>query len=378
MALTTEPNLRTANSLYSNLAFEDLLNILEKYEPASTPVFSSIGSESQMGNTEFAWEVDSWASPNGAVGPGDGYAVQSTEIANVATNRRKMGNYGQAFRRVYGAGWIANSVPKLPGAGRGNLLANAATQAMVLLKQDIECAYTSFDQTATADVGGASGSTMAGIRKLVDYANRYTAASAFAFGKPSDVHYAPTGACPTGAMSSVLTLSTLKTAVLALRQATKTNKGYMYLCGLLNRQAITALVDPAVSTASATGGALSAAATQQRVFTQAIEDTTLGITIDLIKTDFGRLAVVPTDLIGTTASDSTGGAISDANRSSRTYIEKQNYAYILSPEKLAKRWGVAIEQDDLQNDGGGTNRQWRCYASLAVKNPLGFGFLPLT
>ena len=371
MALTTEPNLRQSNSLYANLAHEDLMDVLDRVEPAQTPVWTMARREMELGNTEFAWEVDSWPNANGALGPGDGYAIQTTEVRDVTTNRRKMGNYGQAFRRPFGAGWIANQVPNLPGRGRGKLLADGAADAMVLLKQDFEVAACSFDQTATPDVGGASGSLMAGIVKLIDPANAYTAPSGFAYGKPTDIHSAPASACLTGTMAANFNLAALRQAVQALRTAVKIRKDYAFLCGLDLRAQVTGLVDP--QTSSATGGAL--AATQVRMFKQEIADSELGISIDVIRTDYGRLLVMDTDHIGNTTTNSGGTAQNDANRSSRVYVNKASYGLILSREKLIKRIGVPFQTGTLADDGGGTTQYTRLYAAVGVMNPVGFGFM---
>lgn len=350
------------------------MDFVDRVDPAETPVYTMARREYELGNTEFSWEVDSWPTPNGAQGPGDGYAVQSTETRDVTANKRKMGNIGQAFRRVFGAGWIANQVPRLPGSGRGKLLADGAADAMVLLKQDIECAATSFDQQAKPDVGGSSGSIMAGIKMLIDYNNRYSAPSAFNYGKPTDLQFSPTGANTTGSLSSAFNLASVRTVAKVLRQTVARNKDYVLLCGLDLRSQVTALVDPAQ--ASATGGAL--APTQQRIFSQSMADSELGISIDAIRTDWGRWMVVPTDFIGKTTLNSTGGTTDDTARSTRVYTSQAGYGLILSREKLFKRWGVPFQPDTLQNDGGGTTRQVRCYATVGVGNPLGFGSYVLT
>lgn len=374
MALTTEPNLRQANSAYNNISREDLMDVLERVDPAVTPVYTMAGRETELGNTEFSWEVDNWPNPNGALGPGDGYAVQAGETRDVSANIRKMGNYGQAFRRVFGSGWIANRVPTLPGKGKGKLLASAQADAMVLLKQDIECAFCSFDQTATPDVGGATGSLSAGVRKLIDPANAYAAASAFAYGKATDLQSAPSGAIVTGAMATVFNLSAIRTVVQALRQSTKRNKDYLFLAGLDLRAQVTGLIDPQTTASTAT----SLAATQVRMFKQSLEDSELGISIDVIRTDYGRLMVLDSDFIGTTMTNAAGSAQGDAARSNRAFVAKTKNGLILSREKLFKRVGVPFEPDTLQNDGGGTTKQVRTYQAMGVRNPQGFGYFELT
>jgi len=374
--------LRNPNTVDGNLSREDLMDMIDRVDPSVTPCYSMAKREMELGNTLFSWEVDSWLNPQGAYGPGDGYPVQigtetpgatgaSDETADVSANMRKMGNIGQAFRRVYGAGWIANSVPTLPEIGKRKLLARGAANAMVLQKQDIECAFTSFDQTAVQDVGGASGSIMAGVRKLIDQANQYTAATAFSYGQPTDIQYAPTGACysGTGTMANTFNLTLLRNAALALRQSVKRNRDYMFLVGLSLRMQITALIDP--QTASVGAGGM--AATQVRMFSQALSDSTLGISIDVIRTDYGRFLVVPTDFIGYTTENSSG--VVTGTRSSRVYTNVPSFGMFLATERLFKRIGVAPEKNDLFNDGGGTRQQVRTYQAVGVLNPQAFGFL---
>src|SRR5262249_2721245 len=107
-------------------------------------------------------------------------------------------------------------------------------------------------------------------------------------------------------------------------------------------------------------------------------DSELGISVDVIRTDYGRFLVVDTDFIGNTTTDSGGGATTDATRSSRAFVSKPRYGLIISREKLCKRFGVPPETDTLQNDGGGTTRQVRSYVSCCIKNPQGFGYYKLT
>ncbi len=374
MALTTEPGLRQSSSAYKNLAFEDLMDMVDRVDPAETPLYTMARREAELGNTEFAWEVDSWPTPLGAVGPGDGFDVQDAEIRDVTASKRKMGNYGQAFRRAFGAGWIANAVPRLPGQGRGKLLAQGATDAMVLLKQDIECAFGSFDQTAAPDISGATGSVMAGLFKLIDPANKYANATAFTYGKPTDLHTAPATACVTGALANAFNLTSIRNVSRALRDATKRNKEYVLLAGLDLRAQVTSLIDPATTSASGVG----MAATQSHIFTQSLSDSALGQSIDVIRTDWGRWAVVPTDFIGTTTLDAGGVAADDTNRAARVFTAMPKYGYLLSREKLFKRWGVGFETIDLPNSGGGQKKAVRCYLTLGVGNPIGFGYYKLT
>jgi hypothetical protein len=272
-----------------------------------------------------------------------------------------MGNYGQAFRRAYGAGWIAESVPSMPGGG--SPLAKGKADAIVLLKQDIECAFGSFDQTAVQDTGTTGGSTMAGLFKLIDSANAYATGGAYAPGKPTDLHTGCTAAACTGALTS-FAMASVKAIAKALRATTKRNRDYTLLCGLDLREAVTGLTD-AVTTSVTAGGV---AATQSRIFTQAQSDSALGTSVDILRTDWGRWSVVPTDFIGTTATTAT--------RSERTFTETPKRGYVISREMLAQRWGVPLETVKMAADGGSDKEVLRGYVGLCCFNPTGFAALP--
>lgn len=382
MALTLEPNLRQTNAKYNNITLEDYLDVLDRVEPENTPLYSMAEREIELGNTDFAWNVDSWPSPNGALGVADGENVASGSIRNRAANIRKMGNTAQGFRRAYGAGWIANRLPKIAGVKKGGLISDAQADADILLKQDIEVAFCSTDQTAYQDTGSGTGSLGAGLFKMVDYSNRYTAASGYAVGKPTDLHYSPTGANLTGALTTAFTRSAMKTIALALRQSAQRSGDYTFLCGLQLRQAVTDLTEPATTSAtSATGSNYGLVATQIRMFKQDMVDNELGMSIDVIKTDWGKFAVVDSRFIGTTTTDSTGGAVaSSGDRSTRAFVENQKFGYILprTRKMVAKRWGIAPFSQALPDSGGGPTFDRKCLAGLVVYNPQYFGYCNLT
>lgn len=379
MALTLEPNLRQTNSAYNNISMEDYLDILDRVEAEQSPIFSLAGTETELGATEFSWNVDSWPSPQGALGVADGENVATGSVRNRASSIRKMGNIGQGFRRAYGAGWIAQRVPRIAGVGKGKLLSDAQADAAILLKQDVDVAFSSFDQTAYQDIGSATGGLMSGLFKLVDYAGRYTGASAYAAGKPTDLHYSPTGANITGTLAAGMTRANLKAMSLALRQSAQKSGDYLLVAGLSLRQAVTDLVDPTTATASATGGALSAAATQIRIQSRAEQDSTLGASVDVIQTDFGRIMVTDSRHIGTTTTDSTGGAVaSSGDRSTRAFVEKAKYGLVVKKGMFAKRWGVAPYAEELAKSGGGQTFDYKGFCSLVCYNPQYFGYFQLT
>lgn len=377
LAGALDTDLRQSSSAYKNISFEDYMRLFSRVKAEETPVFSMSGSDSsksvgearQLENTEFSWTVDLLPDPIGALGPPDGYAIQDTEIRNVTTNVRKMGNIGQAFRRAHGAGWIANQVTSTP---IGNLITRGRMDRQLLLKQDIEVALCSLDQTAVQDAGGTSGCTMAGLRKLIDKANQYAAASAFAYGKPTDLHYAPTGATLTTALSTTFTYSAFRTMIKELRKAAAMNVDLTFICGLDTREAVTNFILPTNVTAGATGTSAVVALNPTQVFTQTQDDDEYGITIAYVRTDYGRIRVIPTRRIGDTAADS---ADSPTNvRADRVFNEKPKAYYFIDPKLLWKRWGVRFQSGKLADNGGGDQEYERCFLSMGVTNPSYFGW----
>lgn len=376
LAGSLDTDLRQGSSAYKNISFEDYLTLFDRVKAEETPLYAmsnrdtgkSVSGMKQLENTEFSWTVDTLPNPNGALGPPDGYAIQDSEVRNVTTNVRKMGNIGQAFRRANGAGWIANQVTSTP---IGNLMNRGRVDRQLLLKQDIEVALCSLDQAAVQDAGGTSGCIMAGLRKLVDKANQYAAASAFAYGKPTDLHFAPTGATLTTALAN-FTYSAFRTMIKELRKAAAMNVDLVFLCGLDAREQVTNFIVPTNVTAGATGTGAVVTLNPQQVFTQTIDNDEYGISIAFCKTDFGRMRVVPTRRIGHTAADS---ADSPTNvRADRVFIEKPKAYYFLDPKQVWKRWGVNFQSGKLADNGGGDQEYERCFLSMGVTNPSYFGW----
>lgn len=377
LAGALDTDLRQGSSAYKNISFEDYLTLFDRVKAEQTPLYamsgrdtrSSVGGMKQLQNTEFSWTVDTLPSPNGALGPPDGYAIQDSEVRNVTTNVRKMGNIGQAFRRANGAGWIANQVTSTP---IGNLMNRGRVDRQILLKQDIEVAMCSLDQAALQDAGGTSGCVMAGLRKLVDHANKYAAASAFAYGKPTDIHFAPTGASLTTALATTFTYSAFRTMIKELRKAAADNVDLVFLCGLDVREAVTNFILPTNVTAAATGTSAVVAVHPQQVFTQTLDSDSYGISISYAKTDFGRIRVVPTRRIGHTLDDS-GGSPTNV-RADRVFTEKPKAFYFVDPGQVWKRWGVNFQSGKLADTGGGDQEYERCFLSQGVTNPTYFGW----
>lgn len=383
---TLEPAIKP-NAANANITLEDFFDQLDRIEPAATPLVTFCANEVNLKATERTWDVDSYPNPKGAIGRADGQSVNAASARDWSANMRKMGNTAQGFDEQWGAGWIASRVPKI--AGVKDIVAYGKASAAVMLKQHMEVAFSSFDQVSVIDQGPGLGAIGAGYRKLTDSANKYSAASAYVAGKPTDIQFAPTGACITGALSSVMSRSLLKSVALALRTAAKQRTDWMLIAGLSLRQAITDLTEPQTVTATSTAASavLGIAASQVKVISRAENDNVLGASIDIIQTDFGRIMVTDSDYIGTTTTDVSGAALSAVNTTSGTgtgarglaaYVGTPTKGHIIKKGNLFKMWGVAPFTEQLGKDGSGDIYDTKCLAMLGIRNPILAGWFNLT
>lgn len=381
MAVTTEPGLRVQRS--KDITLEDFVDAMDRIDPAATPLMSLAANEVELGAIDFKRNVDTFPSPQGALGRADNETAGTT--ADVSTSMRPIGNVAQAFSRSWRLGWIATRVPKV--AGVKNLEAYARSTYYLAMKTDQEVAIGSFDQVAVYDQGVGLGAIGAGYLKLTDSSNAYSAASAYAIGKPTDLHSAPTGACLTGTLTGAATRSNLMAVALALRTAAKMNTDWLLIAGLSLRQQISNLTNPGYSSSSASAGALAQSPDQVRVYLRNESDNVLGVSVDTIETDFGRIMVTSSDYIGTTTTSSSGGALSAVNTASGTGAgARGNAAFVSTPKKgilvkkgnLFKRWGVTPFTEPLSADGGGDSFDSKSLLAWGVRNPILAGWLNLT
>jgi len=375
--LTTDVTPAAANR---NITHEDFLDQIRRVEPADTPVYSFSKTIVKLKATERKWNVDLFPGPKGAVGRADG--TDAGTGRNWSSNMRPVSNLAQGFDEQFGIGWIADSVPQI--AGVSDPLAYSKASAYMLLKQHTEVAIESSDQVAVVESAGI-GSLFASYKSMIDPANAYTAATAFATGKAPDNCSAPSGAMLTGAMTSVVTRAAFKTIALALRQTAKREKRWMLAAGLSLRQQITDMTLPAQVTVTATAATAQAsiAPTALTVYTRAEDDATLGASIDIIVTDWGQIRVIPTDYIGTTTTSAAGTAITNVNsaasaRALSTWITKPKYGLIFDPENLFFQWGVPFFTEELGRTGSGRTFDSKGYCMLGVSNTSLGGYLTLT
>jgi hypothetical protein len=355
-------------------------------EPAQTPMSALASNEIKLGATEFARNVDSFPAPKGALGVADGLAASTANVVNAISAVRKIGNVAQAFREQYGAGWIMQAgIPEV--AGVGDVIAYGKMKAAVQIKRHIEVAMCSTDQIAAVDAGSNLGAVGAGYHKLVASANAYAATGGYQVGKATDLHFAPVSAVVSGTMTATHSRSMWKTVALELRKAAQMNGDWTLLAGLTLRQAVTDLTNPegtsvtAVASAANSGYGLARSSDQVRVLLRSESDNTLGASVDVIQTDFGRFIVATTDYIGTTTTVSaalTSWATVSADRVAAAFVSQPRAGLIIKRGNVFKRWGVPVNSVKLGETGGGDTYDTKCLVAWGVKNPALAGVINFT
>lgn len=385
MAVTTEVSVHTTGrSRSTEITDQQWVDGLDMIEPAKTPLLSFADNEISLGDKEFKKNVDTLGGPKGALGRADAEAAPgsgSTLSEDATTGVRLIGNIAQGFSRTWRSGWISQRLNNIHGFS----LTDGAlkTRFYKLLKLDQEVAIGSFDQPAILDQGGGLGALGAGYHNLVCSANRYTSVSAFGMGKATDLHYAPSGAVLTGALSASHSRSMWMDVAYALRVAAQQDHDWMLLAGLNLNQKISDLTNPTTATITGQASSVARAADQVRVYLRNETDSVLGVAIDTIHTPNGRIFVAKSDWLGTTTPATSAVAATafqntTAGRASASFSALANAGILLQKGNLFKMWGITPFVEELGATGAGADRDTKCLMAWGVRNPILAGSLYFT
>ena len=147
---TTNPGAAVSNR-------EDLTDVLTILAPEETPVLSS-AAKSKASATYVEWTVDSLAAPT-TTGVAEGADV--TSFTDKFSNRARLGNYIQKFRRDYMVSDLQNAVDSVGPAK----IAQAEAKSVREIKRDIEATLCSNNDRSIEDGAG----TPYGLRGLGDW-----------------------------------------------------------------------------------------------------------------------------------------------------------------------------------------------------------------
>jgi len=296
---------------------------------------------------QFSWLVDNYGAPvlQGVV---DGTDVTVANASNPVTNRTRLNNYGQAFRRDLRIGFIAETQDV---AGVTDELANGIAKKLVEIKRDMESTFLCTNQASQAD-NGTSNAYLTG--SLGNWLNSTNASNigACASGSP----FLPASGAVDTTASASFTEATAQNVLTAVYGNTGTFRDYDCILGTTLKRAFTNLT---ASGTTQVANSNSIAATSVRTFNQDLSADTFKASIDIFEGDFGRLILHPSTFIG---------------GKNGTSLSAQAYkGYVIPMDMVEVRYAKLPQVKPLPDAGGGPGRLVEAIAGLVCKNPSGFG-----
>ena len=339
----------------TSAAREDLADYIAIVDQKSTPLVSMAPKGKDLGNAQFSWLVDNYQAPQ-LQGVVDGTDVTVSSASNPVTNRTRLNNYAQVFRRDLRVGFIAQTQDV---AGVTNEVANGVAKKLVELKRDMEATFACTNQAAQADNGtnayltGSLGNWL----NSTNSSNIGALASGSAFAPAGGV---TPGSAATNAISSVTSAnfaeSTVQNVLTAIYSNTGVFRDYDCILGTTLKRAFTNLTASKTTEVANTN---SIAASTVRTFNSELSSSTFASSIDVFEGDFGRLVLHPTTFIG--------------GKNSAALAAEAYRGYVIPMDMVEIRYAKLPEVKDLPDAGGGPIRLVQAIAGLVVKNPAGFG-----
>lgn len=331
----------------TSAAREDLADYIAIVDAKSTPFVSQAPKGKDIGNMQFSWLVDNYGAPQ-LQGVVDGTDVTVASASNPVTNRTRLNNYGQAFRRDLRIGFIAETQDV---AGVTDELANGIAKKLVELKRDMESTFMCTNQAAQADNGSTNAYLTGSLGNWLTSTNASNI-GACASGSP----FLPaSGAIDTTASAS-FTEATAQNVLTAVYGNTGTFRDYDCILGTTLKRAFTNLTASGTTQVANTNAI---AATSVRTFNQDLSADTFKASIDIFEGDFGRLILHPSTFIGGKNS---------------TSLSAQAYkGYVIPMDMVEVRYAKLPQVKPLPDAGGGPGRLVEAIAGLVCKNPSGFG-----
>ena len=331
----------------TSAAREDLADYIAIVDAKSTPFVSMSPKGKDIGNMQFSWLVDNYGAPvlQGVV---DGTDVTVASASNPVTNRTRLNNYGQAFRRDLRIGFIGETQEV---AGVTDELANGIAKKLVELKRDMESTFMCTNQAAQADNGSTNAYLTGSLGNWLTSTNSSNI-GACASGSP----FLPASGAVDTTASASFTEATVQNVLTAVYGNTGTFRDYDCILGTTLKRAFTNLTASGTTQVANTNAI---AATSVRTFNQDLSADTFKASIDIFEGDFGRLILHPSTFIGGKNS---------------TSLSAQAYkGYVIPMDMVEVRYAKLPQVKPLPDAGGGPGRLVEAIAGLVCKNPSGFG-----
>ena len=321
MAFSSTYDKTNPGSAVSNR--EDLLDVLTILAPEETPVVSS-ASKSKANSTFVEWTVDSLSAPV-TTGVVEGSDV--TTFTDKFSNRARLGNYVQKFRRDYMVSDLQNAVDSVGPAK----IAQAEAKAVREIKRDIEATLCSNNDRTVEDGAG----TPYGLRALGDWIDS---------AGPADVP--ATYRTPAGSIHSSGTFNetVFNNLITSIYRVTGTSNGLTLIADTALRRVI--------SDFARTSGASDYSV---RRVTQSNGEASIKLSVELYESDHGIVSIV------------------NMNPDCAPDITNKDTGYLINPDFYGIAELIPLGSTRLPNLGGGERGHVDATLTMLVQHPGAHG-----
>ena len=322
MAFSNTFDTTNTGSAVSNR--EDLTDVLTILAPEETPVLSS-AAKSKATATYVEWTVDSLATPT-TTGVAEGADV--TSFTDKFSNRARLGNYIQKFRRDYMVSDLQNAVDSVGPAK----IAQAEAKSVREIKRDIEATLCSNNDRSIEDGAG----TPYGLRGLGDWIDS---------AGPADVpasYRTPAGSIQSS--GTTFTETVFNNLITSIFRVTGMSNGLTLVADTALRRVISDFArtsgssDYSVRKVSYDGG-----------------EASIKLSVELYESDHGIVSIV--NMNPDCAPDTTN----------------KDTGYLVNPEYYGIAELIPTGSTRLPNLGGGERGYVDCALTLIVKHPGAHG-----
>ena len=311
---------------------EDLSDILTILAPEETPVLSSL-AKTRATAVQYEWTVDKLAAVSTA---GISEGVDVSTYSDEFTDRVRLGNYTQKFRRAYQVSDLQEAVDSVGPAK----FAQAESKALRELKRDIEATLLSDNEQDVEDGSGSNPYKLRGLGKWIQNGAQATNPVPEAYRTPADSVYdiSTSGAFTETAMNNIIT---------SIYRVSGAMDGLTLVADTALRRIISdfARLDPDGD----------GAGTSIRNVNYNGESASIKLSVELYQSDHGIVSIV------------------NMNPDCSPDITNKNRGYFLNPEYASIAELIPVGSTVLPNMGGGDRGYVDCALTLAVHHPGAHG-----
>jgi len=311
---------------------EDLSDILTILAPEETPVLSSL-AKTRATAVQYEWTVDKLAAVSTA---GISEGVDVSTYSDEFTDRVRLGNYTQKFRRAYQVSDLQEAVDSVGPAK----FAQAESKALRELKRDIEATLLSDNEQDVEDGSGSNPYKLRGLGKWIQNGAQATNPVPAAYRTPADSVYdiSTSGAFTETAMNNIIT---------SIYRVSGAMDGLTLVADTALRRIISdfARLDPDGD----------GAGTSIRNVNYNGESASIKLSVELYQSDHGIVSIV------------------NMNPDCSPDTTNKNRGYFLNPEYASIAELIPVGSTVLPNMGGGDRGYVDCALTLAVHHPGAHG-----